>query len=204
MRRYYGSTSFGFDPGGTAPQLVAPRQSITQVDAKTQEGALKILAELAQRATVHPLTRQTALKITADCANRADTCELEAIFRALHSGNPDVEPFANGFKYMADPRFADYFASPVDNIQACLKGACGGDCDDHAAMMVALAGSIGWKGGLRAWGPKNGEGYSHVYAVVAYPKRPPFKKVVALDSTVPESFAGWEPPKGNVLTAWLE
>lgn len=163
-----------------------------------------MLAELAQRATVDPLIRNTALKIVRNCGSREDKCELEAIFRAVKNGDPEVEPLVNGFKYVADPRFADYFESPVDAMTQCLKGACGSDCDGHAALNVALAGSLGWKCGLRAYGPSGEKGFSHVYAVAAFPKRPPFKKVTALDTTVDDSFAGWEPPKGNVLTAWLE
>jgi hypothetical protein len=71
------------------------------------------------------------------------------------------------------------------------------------ALVIALAGSLGWKCGARAWG-KTADGYSHVYPVVAFPKRPPFQKIVGLDTTVPDSKVGWEPPKAHVLTAWLE
>lgn len=173
------------------------------LNAKDQQASLKLLAELAQRATVHPLIRNTALKIVRDCASRDDSCELEAVFNAVKKGDPGVAPLLNGFKYVADPRFADYFESPVDALENCLRGACGSDCDGHTALVIALLGSIGWRTGARAWGPDK-KGYIHVYPVVAFPKRAPFKKVVALDTTVPESKVGWEPPNAEVLTAWLE
>lgn len=177
------------------------------VDAKSQQDSLQLLAELTQRATVNPLVRNTALKIlTIECQgrDRDDLCELRAIFDAVKKGHPGVAPFANGgFKYVADPRYADYFESPVDALENCLRGACGSDCDGHTALIGALCGAVGFKVGLRAWGRTKG-GFSHVYPVVAFPKRPPFQKVVGMDTTVPSSRVGWEPPEGNVLTAWLE
>jgi hypothetical protein len=59
--------------------------------------------------------------------------------------------------------------------------------------------------GLRAYGrlALNGD-FEHVYAVVKTPKRAPFTGELALDTTVRESYVGWEPPPGNVMTAWLE
>jgi hypothetical protein len=184
------------------------------VDAKTQEKSLQMLGELTQRAILTPTIRNTALRIigSAGCNSREDRCELDAVFSAVKDGDPNVRPFHNGFKYVADPRFADYFASPTDIVNNCAKGACGGDCDEHAALIAALLGSIGWKVGLRAYGIAGTGGYSHVYAVVAFPKKPKqigtgkfaWEKVLALDTTVPSSRVSWEPPKGNVLTAWLE
>jgi hypothetical protein len=181
-----------------------PADSTTKmVNPKDQQASLKLLAELAQRASVTPLVRNTAVKIIRNCKSRGDQCELEAVFRTVKTGDAGVAPFADGFKYIADPRYADYFESPVDAIENCLRGACGSDCDGHAGLIVALCSALGFKCGLRAWG-RNKEGFSHVYAVVAFPKRPPFKDVVGMDTTVPESSVGWEPPQGEVLTAWLE
>lgn len=184
------------------------------LDAATQEKSLKLLGELTQRAAVDPTIRNTALRIlnSAGCNSREDGCELEAIFNAVKHGDPAVKPLHKGFKYVADPRFADYFASPVDVVNNCAKGACGGDCDEHSALIAALLASIGWKVGLRAYGLAGSGGFSHVYAVAAFPKKPhqnggtklTWDKVVGLDTTVPSSRVAWEPPRGNVLTAWLE
>ena len=78
------------------------------------------------------------------------------------------------------------------------------NCDDHTALIVALTGSIGFRCGLRAWGKARSKGFVHVYPVVLFPKLPPYERTVGLDTTVPEASVGWEPPRGNVLTAWLE
>lgn len=187
--------SFGYDnPRGSQNRLV---------DLATQQESLQALAELVQRATVNPLIRNTAVKIVQPCDSREDFCELKAIFDAVKTGIRSVPPLADGLKYVADPRYADYFESPVDTLHQCMKGACGSDCDGHAGLICALAGAIGWVVGLRAYGPRNEQGYSHVYAVALFPKKGPYERVVGMDTTVPSSELGWEPPKGNVLTAWL-
>lgn len=194
--------SYGYATPNSAPEII---------DARSQQRSLEMLVMLARRASVTPLLHNTALKIIGEygCRGREDDCELQSVFDTLKRGNGAIPPFKNGYQYVADPRYADYFKSPVDIINNCMKGACGGDCDDHTGLIMALLGSIGWKVGARAWGPKNATGYSHVYAVVAYPKKPDdktgkFSSVVALDTTVPDSEVGWEPPRGNVLTAWMD
>lgn len=169
---------------------------------ETQREALQQLAELAQRATVHPLVRETAMQITAECPARDDSCELEAIFNAVKHGDPRVRPLRKGVRYVADPRWADHFTAPHRLLKQCARGACAGDCDDHAALIVALAGSLGFVMGLRVWGPSHSN-YVHVYAIAGVPKRDP-REVLGLDTTVDDSTVGWEPPSGAVLTAWLE
>lgn len=168
----------------------------------TQREALEQLAELAQRSTVHPLVRETAIRLTADCDARDDECELQAIFDAVKHGDPRVQGLKAGVRYVADPRWADHFTAPYRLLKQCASGACAGDCDDHAALIVALAGSLGFKVGLRVWGPTPSE-FVHVYAVAGVPKRDP-REVVGLDTTVDASSVGWEPPNGSVMTAWLE
>lgn len=172
------------------------------INAKNQEEALRLLGELSIAASTSPLIRNVALKIVRDCASRDDLCELHAIYNAVKYGDDGIRALRKGLKYVADPTFADYFESPVDVLENCAKGACGSDCDGHAALIAALCGSIGWKAGLRAWG-RDSQGYSHVYAVVLFPKRPPHQKVVALDTTVPAFKVGSEPPKAEVLNAYF-
>ena len=167
-----------------------------------QLDALRALRDLAQKATLHPLVRSVAITLTQDCPARDDTCELEALFNAVKHGDPRVPGLKNGLRYVADPRWADYFIAPARMLSMCAKGACGSDCDDHAGLLAALAGAIGFKTGLCAWGRKRGE-FTHVYAVAAIPKRAP-KERVGMDSTVPESRLGWEPPEGFTHVEWLE
>ncbi|MDP3938029.1 MAG: hypothetical protein Q8R92_07815 [Deltaproteobacteria bacterium] len=176
---------------------------LSLVSVGDQKAALKKLAELAERSTLHPRIREAAGAITNDLRARDDAGELEAIFNAVKHGSSKVPGLKNGFRYVADPRLADLFIAPFRALEMCQRGSCGSDCDDHAALVTSLAGSLGFRMGLRAWGPENTDEFVHVYAVAALPKRNP-KQVVGLDTTVPESFVGWEPPRGHVLTAWLE
>lgn len=82
------------------------------------------------------------------------------------------------------------------------------NCDDQAILLATLLSALGFKVGLRAWGPKKGKReYVHVYAVVALPKHGPWPAGYSghgLDTTVPESSVGWEPRKSEVLTVWIE
>jgi hypothetical protein len=172
-------------------------------DYKTQSASLQALAEMAQRGSVDPYVRFTALKIIRAAKARDDAAELEALWNALRNGDPDVAPVRDGFKYTADPRFADYFTAPADLLKMGEHGILRGDCDDATGLVCALGGSLGFKMGLRAWGPKGSEFFSHVYPVAAFPKRPPFESEQGLDITVDSASVGWEPPEGNVLTAWL-
>ncbi len=152
---------------------------------------------------IDPLVRKTAIQIVGECPSRDDRCELEAIFNAVKYGDPRIEPLKNGFKYIADPKHIDYFVSPRRNLEWCLDGACGGDCDDHAAILSAFAGILGFSSGLRIWGPEPGRNeYTHVYAVAGFPKKSP-RQTLGLDTTVQSSTLGWEPPKGRVKTAWI-
>lgn len=176
---------------------------VTYRDYKTQSASLQALAELAQRASINPYVRYTALQVIRDCRERDDTGELDALWKALKEGDPGVKPLRNGFKYTADPRYADYFTSPVDLLKMGEQGVLRGDCDDASCLIAALGASIGFKMGLRAWGPKGSDYFTHVYPVFAFPKRPPFEGEQGFDITVDSASVGWEPPAGNVLTAWL-
>ena len=176
-------------------------------DVADQTAALYALGENTVKSLSDPLVRRTAIEVVQQCPSRDDLCELQAIYRAVKEGDPRVEALKTGFKYVADPRSVDYFVSPRRNLEWCLGGACGGDCDDHAALISALAGSLGFKVGLRAWG--NGTDFagtqpvlSHVYAVVGVPKRNP-TRVIGMDTTVKSAHVGWEPPTGVVKTAWI-
>lgn len=181
-----------------------------------QRSALLTLRRVIQPDVVHPLVREVALQMISVCGSRDDACELQAIFDAVKNGRPDIKGFERGFKYVADPNWSDLFTAPHKTIELLRSGINGGDCDDHAALICALAGSIGFTTGLLAYGPPGAEGYTHVLAVAKIPKRAGAPQQLAgLDSTVPASSVGWLPPfvppkknsdglSANVLVTWLE
>lgn len=191
-------------------------------EPQTQEGSLRLLADLTNRGSIDPDIRATGLQIHNKAkailagelglgdSDRQDISrdprlaqyELELLYEAVKFGDRDIPLLRRGVPYVPDPRYADYFAAPRDTLRACQSGACGEDCDGVATVVASIAASLGWKAGLRAWGRRGSGGYVHVYPVVLWPKRPPFTKVIALDTTVPDFEAGDEPPRGDVLTAW--
>jgi len=193
----YGNS--GSDPG-----------SWSELDVRDQEEALQVLASLVEGDAGDPEIRQAAIRITSDCEARDDVCELTALFDAVKTGSKKVSWLRNGLKYMSDPRTRDWFPSPTRMMKMCKGGACAEDCDGQAALVAALAASLGFRVGLRAYakpGKPNGN-YEHIYAVAMLPKVDDGsqEQVFALDTSadVGDSYAGWEPPRGQVLTAWME
>jgi transglutaminase-like putative cysteine protease len=154
-----------------------------------------------------PKLIEVARAITADCESRDDRCEAEAIFEAVKNGTDKVPALKNGLRYVSDPVTFDYYSSAARMLQQCQRGACAGDCDDHAILSVTLLVALGFAAGFRAWGPKIGrQEYSHIYAVVRLPKHGPWPSGYSghgFDTTVPESDVGWEPRKGEVYTVWV-
>lgn len=167
-----------------------------------QKAALRELAKLTEKAMLDPNVRAVAIALTRDCTARDDRCELEAIFGAVKHGDERVAALSRGVRYVSDPRGADFFTSPSRLLAMCEAGSCAEDCDGQTALVAALAGSLGFVVGLRAWGHENEKEYVHVYAVARVPKRTP-KDTLGLDTTVEQSYVGWEPPGGRALTAWI-
>lgn len=205
---------FGYTQSPSTSAVVPATARLVTVSDQRQ--ALIQLRDVAQLGVIDPLVRERALLMVDVCQSRDDICDINAVFDAVKYGRPDVPGFERGFKYVADPNWADLFTSPRKIIEMLDRGINGGDCDDHAGLICALLGSIGFKTGLLAYGPPGSEGYTHVLAVVKLPKRPPSgpdkRAMAGLDTTVRESSVGWLPPgiagrdgpRANVLVTWLE
>src|SRR5579872_4035433 len=67
-----------------------------------------------------------------------------------------------------------------------------GDCDDHAMLLAAMGGSLGYEWDFKtvAVARDGGEHFSHVYAVLRNKHNGSW---IPLDTTVTKSFPGWEP-----------
>lgn len=176
--------------------------------ASAQAKALQKIAELIAKGASEPLIVRTARAITSNCDARDDRCELEAIYDAVKHGTDAVPALRNGLRYVADPRTMDYYIGAVASLRECAAGACAGDCDEHTILVASLCAAIGFKVGARAWGPDpKVKSFEHVYAVVAGPpKRGPWKanSILGMDTSTAEASVGWQPPKGAVLTYWIE
>lgn len=173
------------------------------VDAATQADSLVLLAEQARSGLTDPRVVKVARQITAKVPARDFMGELRAIYHAVKVGDPRVKPLQFGLRYVADPVVADYFSAPGALLDECEDGACSGDCDEAAALTSALAGAIGFRTGVRAYGRSADQDaeYDHVYAIVAGPDKNAPEKWIGMDTTVEEAEVGWEPPPGHVLSA---
>lgn len=203
----------GFGYSETKPSRMAEVAITSRVLLlPNQREALAQLRNLVQPYVADPLVNEVALKAIGSCPSRDDLCELESIFYLVKHGLPHVGGFERGLKYVADPNWADKFTSPRKIIENLRSGINGEDCDGHAGLICALAGSVGFTMGLLAYGPPGSDGYTHVLAVAKLPKRlGPNTQMVGMDTTVAESEVGWLPPgidpgviTANVLVAWLE
>jgi len=173
-------------------------------DVSSQKQALALLAQVTRRATTNPAVVHLARQIVQDCPARDDECELQAIYNAVKHGDKRIKSLAKGVRYVSDPIDADFFISPQKLIAACQNGACSGDCDDQSALCAALAGAVGFRTGLRAWGPKGSKNYEHVYSCVGFGKLKPSdnpREWLGMDTTVDYANVGWDPPSGRWLTA---
>jgi hypothetical protein len=83
---------------------------------------------------------------------------------------------------------AETLQSPVVTLRLLA-----GDCDDHSTLIAAMLRSIGYKVQFKtvAAAASSPGQFSHVYVIVQDKRSGQWK---GLDSTVPESYAGWEPP----------
>lgn len=179
--------------------------SFQLADVQDQAAALRTIRDLIDKGMKSPAVVRAARAIVADCEARDDLCELEAIYEAVKNGTDAVPGMSRGVRYVADPRNVDWYQGAVATLKECASGSCSGDCDEFTVLIGSFCGALGFKVGARAWGPKPGvKSYSHVYPVVGFPKKGPWRSerdVKALDATV-DQHVGWQPPRGEVLTDW--
>lgn len=103
-------------------------------------------------------------------------------------------------RYVKDPRGLEWVQTPA--LTAWVLGA--GDCDDHSALVVALALALGHAAAVRmvATDPSREElEPSHVYALVGIAPRGEEPRWIACDTTTPE-YLGWEPPPERTFRRW--
>lgn len=190
--------------------------NVRRVKIINQRDSLAELARITSADATTELVRKTALQIktASGCRDRDGLCELRAVFDAVKSGDRRVPPLKERLQYVSDPQTTDYFIRPRKMLEFCLEGACAEDCDSHAALVASLCVALGFRAGLRAYGPDPKGMLTHVYAVALLPKfsnaddvsgRPAESKdeVIGLDTTVSQSRVGWQPPPGRVMTAWI-
>jgi hypothetical protein len=128
--------------------------------------------------------RRQALTIVQGVASRDQQGEIAAVLQWVKSN----------IAFRGE--WAETVQTPLVTLQ--LRA---GDCDDQSTLMAALLGSLGYKTRFKtvAADPRAPYAFSHVYIEIFQRKTGQW---VALDSTVPQSFPGWQPPNIFRQKAW--
>jgi hypothetical protein len=125
----------------------------------------------------HPQVRDFALQATANCPDRDDWAQAKAIYQAVKD----------------TIRFRGERGETVQSPVLTLKWQAG-DCDDFATLTCALLLSIGIPSRIQTVSLPGHKDFRHVYAVVGIRHRGQVVQWRALDETVPNTQAGWQPP----------
>ena len=119
------------------------------------------------------------------CGNRDYECKAKAIYNFVKKY----------IRFERDP----YGVEMVQEPFVTLKRRAG-DCDDHATLITALYGSIGFPYAFKTIkaDKTRPDEFSHIYAVVHLPK----KGWVGADTSVDQASFGWEPQKYSSSKLW--
>ncbi|HEX3586656.1 MAG TPA: transglutaminase-like domain-containing protein [Candidatus Angelobacter sp.] len=126
----------------------------------------------------HPSVRALATQITRNLASRDYLGEITAVFNWVKQ----------------NIRFSGEFKETLQSPYVTLQLATG-DCDDFSTLTAALLLTLGYQVRFKTVGV-DGPDFSHVYVEVKLKRQ---DKWVPLDTTVPSSTVGWEPP--NIMRA---
>lgn len=131
-----------------------------------------------------PEIRRQAIQIVQGVASRDQQGEIAAVLQWVKTN----------IAFRGE--YAETVQTPLVTLQ--LRA---GDCDDQATLLAALLSSLGYKTRFRtvAADPSAPWAYSHVFTEVFQRKTGQW---ISLDSTVPQSFPGWRPPRVFRSQAW--
>lgn len=144
-----------------------------------------------------PSMRKLALQVTSTCPERDDACEIRAIYAYVK----------RNLRYSGDIGPHKLWpGGPVDGVDLYVRGKRAlengaEDCDGHTTTVSGLAVLNGFTAKFRATSPSRfgQNNYTHVYALVGYPKNDP-KKWIPLDTTLPgDDRLGEEAPHAKAL-----
>lgn len=162
------------------------RYSVHQ-GVNTLQGMLDLMAERVNSSTTKQqvaggrifMLRNLAMEIVSGSPTHGDASEDEPIARIFWWVKNNIE-------YRHDPPDYDSYHAAGRTIEA-----KGGYCDDQTILVAALLNSIGFVTGAKVVSP-DGQAW-HVYPWVGVRSMFSPSRYVALDTTQPESYPGWEP-----------
>ena len=156
--------------------IVIPASGGRIYKVRSLRDRVAIMKKMHEAGLLDPDVRGAALLAVRGCPDRDEECEIRSIFDLVKQK----------VRYTGDIQGHDTFASASRTLEW-----AGGDCDDVSVACATLLRHLGFRVGVRA-AATGGTDWDHIYAIVGYPKDRP-RGYVALDTTVPHSFPGWEP-----------
>lgn len=132
-----------------------------------------------------PSIRALALDLVRGTPQHGNESELAELSRVFWFVKKNIE-------YRQDPHQYDLYATAARTLQ--VRSA---DCDDTCILIDSLIGNLGYIPGARIIS-RDGANW-HIYAVTSvFPRhnpQAPTSRYIALDTTQPQSYPGWEPPR---------
>lgn len=140
---------------------------------------LAIIAKQIDKSEQDPSVRLLALEIVRGVAQHGEESEDAELARVFWWVKNNIE-------YRGDPRNYDLYANAIRTIQSRA-----GDCDCHCALISSVLSNLGYLVGAKVISPDDKDW--HIYAVCGVRSKASPSAYVALDTTQPGSFPGWEP-----------
>lgn len=172
------------------PVVTGPRLPIEYVEipggVPGTIATLEYMADWARRSIHDPRTGGDFVQWARDIVERVPSKDYVGELRALFGF------VKRNVRYRLDPVGLERVQAPYWTL--CVDGA--GDCDDHCALLMGLAGATGHGALARAVkvDPRRPTQYSHVYAVLSARVPGGERRWFGADTTTRQATLGWEPP----------
>ena len=170
--------------------MVGRRQASEPIhNVRTLDERVRHIARMTLKGADDPDVRMTTARLLSRkcggrwCIPERDwSGEVHAIFGAVREH----------LRYTRDPEGTDLFQHPVRAFQT-----GGADCDDQSIALCSMLMSVGYPVRLRVIRSRGEDDWNHIYALVGLPPGKP-TRWVPLDTTVPGSRPGWQPPRREI------
>jgi len=161
--------------------MTRPRFGYAKVHRiRSLDDRLQLIARQLDKSEQDPWIRAMALESVRGVPQHGPESEDAEVTRVFWFVKNNIE-------YRQDPRNYDFYATGRRTWQ--FKA---GDCDDHVVAVNSLLTNLGYLTGARVISA-DGMGW-HIYSLVGVRTKENPTAVIALDTTQPGSFPGWEPP----------
>jgi hypothetical protein len=119
------------------------------------------------------------------CKNRDYQCKAQALYDFVKSY----------IRFERDPFGVEMVQEPLVTLKRKA-----GDCDDHATLIAAMFGAIGYPYSFKTIKAdrRRPSEFSHIYTIINIPG----KGWVGADTSVDPAYLGWEPPGHHPSKVW--